>query len=475
MSATRNDRAQQALTRLERAVRLCRTDAEAALLRDAITSAAQQIKGALWEPYPWQVAPEAVETLGAWLLLGGRGTGKTEAGSRYLDEHMTGPPCDPRIKGGHRASIIAPTVGDAYESCVAGPSGLLTLNPETVARGGIGGFYVRWPNGSTARLFGAYTPQDVERLRAGGNRCIVWAEEVAAMRYLDEVLTHSNLGLRIGPNPHYVMTTTPKPRAQIKALIASDRTHITHGRTADAHRLDPTVRAEYFRLYEGTRLGRQELDAELLDDVEGALWSYALIDADRVPVAPSMDRIVVSVDPPGTSTTPGREAGIIVCGRANGHGYALSDLSGEMTPHEWAEATIAAFHRWSADAVVVETNYGGEMVTANLRTVPGSETVPIIGVIARRGKALRAQPVVSLAEQHRLHHVGVLGPLESQLTGWVPGVTEESPDRLDAYVHGFTHLLVVGGEATVSTAGDRRVTGSTAPQRAGARVGRRRM
>jgi phage terminase large subunit-like protein len=438
---------------------------EAELLETRLLSMHANIREALWEPYPWQVAPSQVETLGAWLMLGGRGTGKTEGGARYLNRHMMGPPCDPRVKGGHRASIIAPTVGDAYESCVTGPSGITTVNPDVVSRGGIGGQLVRWPNGSTARLFGAYTPQDVERLRAGGNRCIVWAEEVAAMRYLDQALEHTNLGLRIGPNPHYVMTTTPKPRAQIKALIADPHTIITHGRTSEAHKLDPSVRARYFALYEGTRLGRQELDAEVLDDVEGALWTYALIDGARVPVVPPMDRIVVSVDPPGTSVVAGREAGIVVVGRAGDQAYVLSDLSGEFTPHEWGTAAVSAYHRWQADGIVAETNYGGEMVVSTLRSIPGASSIPIYKVVARRGKALRAQPVVSLYEQARAHHVGVLAALETQLTGWVPGVTDESPDRLDALVHGMTHLMVVGGEASVATPpADRRVNRSARSQ-----------
>src|SRR5262245_62074117 len=219
---------------------------DAELLEARLLALDSRLREATWEPYPWQVAPDAVPTLGTWLLLGGRGTGKTEGGAHYLNRHMLGPPCDPRIKGGHRAAIVAPTVGDGAESCITGPSGLQAVNPAVKMKGGVGGVKVLWPTGATASLFGAYTAEDQNRLRAGGNRCIVWMEEAAAMRYLDAAVEHTSLGLRIGRNPHYVTTTTPKPRAGIKALLADPHTIITRGRTADAHRLDPSVRQRYF-------------------------------------------------------------------------------------------------------------------------------------------------------------------------------------------------------------------------------------
>jgi phage terminase large subunit-like protein len=275
--------------------------AEAAVVLARLQVLRRSARKSTWDPYPWQVPPGPIATMGTWLMLGGRGTGKTDGGSHYVDEHAMGPPCDPRLPGGHRMAIVAPTLGDASESCVTGPSGLQTINPGIKTKGGIGGAHLTWPNGATARLFGAYTPEDVERLRAGGNRCLVWMEEAAAMRHLDPALEHTSLGLRIGDNPHYVMSTTPKPRRELKRVIDDPRTMVTRGSTRDAYHLDREVRRVLFERYEGTRLGRQELDAELLTDVEGALWSWAMIDDNRVPIAPpNVDRVVVAVDPGGT-------------------------------------------------------------------------------------------------------------------------------------------------------------------------------
>lgn len=398
-----------------------------------------------WEPYPWQIPPDQVTTHGAWLMLGGRGTGKTEAGSRYVDDHANGPPCDDRLPGGHRMAIVAPTLGDASESCVTGPSGIQTVNKHTILRGGRGGTNVIWPNGATARLFGAYSKEDSERLRAGGNRCLVWMEEVAAMRFIDNALDHTAFGLRIGSNPHYVMTTTPKPRPAIRTLVKSSTTSVTRGRTADAHHLDPSVRAMLFAKYEGTRLGRQELDAELLEDVEGALWSYRLIDdfRDR---RPAYERVAIGVDPPG-GTGPGAEAGIIVVGTIGDQGYVLADLSGSMSPDQWGQAAVKAYYHFGAEAIVVETTYGGEMVVSTIRTI--DTRVPLLRAPTKVGKKLRAEPVVAIYEQHRMHHADIFGDLEAQMTSWVPD-EGLSPDRVDALVHVVTHLMIRAAQAIVS-------------------------
>jgi phage terminase large subunit-like protein len=287
-------------------------------------------------------------------------------------------------------------------------------------------------------------------------------EEVAAMRHLEAALDHTALGLRIGTHPHYIMSTTPKPRREIKALVRDPKTILTKGTTSEAYHLDPAVRDAYFERYAGTRLGRQELDAEILDDLEGALWSTPMIDADRVPGYPQLDRIVVAVDPPGVSTVHGRECGIVVVGRAGNHAFVLEDVSGEYSPAEWAGQAVRAVRRWNADAIVAETNYGGEMVISTLRSVPGSSDIPIRPVVARGSKAQRAEPVVALYEQHRVHHVGVLTELETQQTEWLPEVTSNSPDRVDALVHAVRDLLVHHGESKVSSPVGRRFTGSSA-------------
>lgn len=422
------------------------------LLRDELAARVWARRWGSWTPYPWQVCPAEIETHGMWLMMGGRGTGKTDGCARYMVEHVQGPPCDPRLPGGHRMAIIAPTQGDAVEACVNGPSGLRAHDPRVVLRTGPGGTYARWPSGAEAKLFGAWTPDDVDRLRAGGNRCLVWLEEAAAMRRLREALMHSAMGLRIGPRPHYIASTTPKPRAEIRELLARTDVVQTRGRTRDAHHLPEAMRAKLIAQYAGTRMERQELDGEVLDDVEGALWSWGLLDATRVQDAPPLGRVVVALDPAVSNTSDSDETGLVVAGLAatathdiagnlRRHGYVLDDLSGRMSPVEWAARAVDAYRTWRADCIVAEVNQGGDMVTATLRQV--DPAVPVRVVHATRGKATRAEPVSALFEQHAAHVVGSLPELETQLTTWVPGDdTTGHDDRLDAMVWALTHLMI---------------------------------
>lgn len=413
----------------------------------------------LWEPYPWQVPPGDPEAQGTWLMLGGRGTGKTDGAARYVVDHVHGPACDPRLPGGHRIAIIAPTLGDAVESCVNGPSGLKAHDPSVVLRGGSGGTFVRWASGAEGKLFGAHTPDDVERLRSGGNRCLVWLEEAAAMRYLGPALDHARFGLRIGTRPHFVASTTPKARPEVRALLADPTTLTTRGRTRDAVHLDPAVRAKYEARYAGTRLGRQELEGELLTDVEGALWTWGLIDGPRVQDADAFDRgtlarVVVAIDPAATNTDDSDETGIVavgvsdravcpVCGplaKGDGpHAFVLADRSGRYSPDEWARVAVDLHDDLGADVIVAEVNNGGDMVGAVLRTVTRSARYR--AVTASRGKRTRAEPVAALYEQGKVHHVGAHARLEDQMTTWVPG-DGSSPDRMDALVWGLTEAAV---------------------------------
>lgn len=402
-----------------------------------------------WTPYAWQVPPEHVPTLGWWLQLGGRGTGKTDGCARYMVAHVNGPPCDPRLRGGHRMAIIAPTQGDAVEACVNGPSGLKAHDPRVVLRTTVGGTYARWPNGAEAKLFGSHTPDDVERLRAGGNRCLVWMEEVAAQRRLKEAITHSEMGLRLGTNPHYIGSTTPKPRTELIELTRSAKVHVTRGRTRDAIHLPEEQRLHLIAKYQGTRTEAQELDGLLLEDIEGALWTRQLFDATRVGAAPPMSRVVVAMDPAATSHEESDEMGILVAGLGqqylpdlNGtmrqHGYLLDDLSGRMPPIEAARTAIRAYHRHRADAIVVEVNNGGEWITSTIRQIDPS--VNVRTVHATRGKLTRAEPVAAVFEQHAAHVVGSLPEFEEQCVTWVPG--DSSPDRLDGGVWAFTDLML---------------------------------
>jgi phage terminase large subunit-like protein len=256
-------------------------------------------------------------------------------------------------------------------------------------------------------------------------------------------------GLRLGSDPRVVVTTTPKPIKIIRELIADPTTVITRGSTYDNRaNLAPAFLQQIVRKYEGTRLGRQELNAEILDDVPGALWSRALIEETRWPVhrnIPDLVRIVVAIDPAMSSGEDADETGIIVAGKdVDGHGYVLADLSGRYPPTEWAKAAIAAYKEHKADRIVAEVNNGGEMVEATLRVL--DPNVSYTAVRASRGKVTRAEPIAALYEQVRIHHLGAFAQLEDQMCGFSSDFDRQtagySPDRVDALVWAFTELLV---------------------------------
>lgn len=398
-----------------------------------------------WEPYPWQVCPGEVPAMGAWALMGGRGTGKTDAGSQYVLRHVAGPPCDTRLPGGHRLGIVAPTLGDAVESAVNGPSGIRGYDPRVRLSSSAGGTHVLFHGGATAKLFGANSPDAVERLRSGGNRCLYWIEEAAAMRYLDEVLAHSAMGLRMGDNPHYVVTTTPKPRKAIIDLAESPTTLVTRGRTLEAYHLPPAMRKALVEKYGGTHLGRQELDGEILTEVRGALITRAQMDASRVPKAPDLDLTVVAVDPNGTET--GDEFGIVVMGRGgtDRHVYVLADHTTHLTGRDAALRAWNVWGEYDADVLVLEENYGKawlrQVMIDTWREYSRTQTAPPVKLVnAIKGKALRAEPTALRWEQGRVHLVDCMDELETQWATWVPVESKGSPDRVDAMVHGEAYL-----------------------------------
>jgi phage terminase large subunit-like protein len=455
-------------------------DAKAVLIARLQREVAARRRAA-WEPYPWQrphlhpperppgpctlecLALPKAPPLGAletWLLMGGRGTGKTDGSSQYVLDHIAGPACDPKLPGGHRIAIVAPTLGDAVESCITGVSGLQAYDQRVRHYTSTGGTYVRFANGSRGKLFGAHTPNDVERLRAGGNRCLVWLEEAAAMRQLEGVITQATLGLRVGDSAHFVVSTTPKARPELRKLVEAPGTLKTWGRTKDAWHLPQPFRDALEAKWADTRVGRQELGGEVLEDVEGAMWTQVLIERTRLKPGeqPELGKVVVAVDPNAGGPD---EAGIVVLGRGRyklpdksgrlqHHGYVLADESDHFTgSNGWARAAVQAYHRWGADAIVAETNNGGDMVGLTVHTVDPS--VRYRSVTATRGKTVRAEPVVGLYEQDRMHHVGDFPKLEDQMTTW----TDEagySPDRMDALVWAATDQLLksVGGFAGVA-------------------------
>lgn len=350
---------------------------------------------------------------------------------------------------GSRGALVARTAADTRDVLVEGESGVLAISPpwfkpiyEPSKR------RVTWPNGSTATLYSADKP---DLLRGPQHHWAV-ADELAAWRYPDawDMLM---LGLRLGEHPRVTVATTPRPTKIIRELLKAPTTATTRGSTYDnASNLAPAFMGQIIRRYEGTRLGRQELLAEVLDDVPGALWTRDILDASRVSKAPDLVRVVVAIDPAVTANDESsNETGIIVAGvdRAD-HGYVLEDCSLIGSPAQWAERAVQAYDRWGADRIIAETNQGGDMVEHTIRTAARdmaeagrrkSRSVSFRQVRATRGKHTRAEPVSALYEQKRVHHVGMFAELEDQQCTWVPG--EDSPDRMDSLVWAMTDLLTL--------------------------------
>jgi len=370
--------------------------------------------------------------------MSGRGSGKTRQGSEYV--HRV-------INTVERILIVGGTSMDLRDVLVEGESGLLA----TAAPGKRPEFEpskrrLTWPNGAQGLLVSAEEP---DRLR-GPQHGFCWMDEAAFFPLIDDVWSNMLFGLRLGRSPKVLVTTTPSPRKWLKELLADDRTRLSRASTYDnLHNLAPTYAERIINRYEGTRLGRQELHAELLTDVEGALWTWDMIELARINEPPQdLQRIVVGVDPAGTSRKGSDETGIIVAGVKDGVVYILDDMSGRYTPHGWATVVRNAYDDYSADAVVVETNYGGEMVENTLRT--SGVTARVIKVSARRSKSLRAEPVVGLYEQGKVKHCGSYPELETQMTEWTQ-FDGNSPDRLDAMVYAVTHVSGRGARADVSS------------------------
>lgn len=396
---------------------------------------------------PKQVAPPGNWNI--WLILAGRGWGKTQTGAQWVKEKIEA--------GARRIALVAPTSADARDVMVEGPSGIIEAfrdMPKSERP-----FYeparrrLRWPSGAVAFTYSAEEPN---RLR-GPQHDYAWGDELAAWQY-PEAYDQLMFGLRLGNAPQVIFTTTPKPVRLIRELAVrgTDCGQLRAGTTAHADvvmtrgstyenvaNLAPTFIHETVRRYEGTTLGRQELYAEILEDIEGALWTTSMIDEHRVlPGAgiPDMKRIVVAVDPAVTSKASSDETGIVVIGLgANGHLYVFHDGTLKATPNAWAKRVIELYHLYSADRVIGETNNGGELVETVIRNI--NANIPFTAVNASRGKTRRAEPIVALYEQGKVHHVGTLVNLEQQMTTWREGLGMPSPDRMDALVWGATELI----------------------------------
>lgn len=377
---------------------------------------------------PDQIAPDGDWDI--WLALAGRGWGKTETGARWIKE---------QVEAGVRSiALIAETQKDLEEVMV---KRILSIYPdEERPKVRYKPVRITWPNGAEALGYNGTEPQQLR----GPEFEAAWIDELAKYRYARETWDMLQFCMRSGNDPRQLVTTTPRATEIIKAIFNGDegRVHVTRGNTMDnKSNLAGKFLDKIRKKYEGTRLGRQELNAEILGDLPGALWTQRSIDTFRLTEAPEMGRKVVSVDPAVTSTEESDEHGIVVAGISDQTGYLLEDVSMQGTPMEWAEAAILKAREHEADGVVVEVNQGGDMVAHTLRTI--APNLNIIEVRATRGKHVRAEPIASLYEQGRIQHVGQFPDLESQMTQMtVEGFQGDgSPDRLDAMVWAFTELF----------------------------------
>ena len=384
---------------------------------------------------PNQIAPDGEWDI--WLLLAGRGFGKTRTGAEWIKEEVE----EGRAK---RIAFIAETAADGRDVMVEGDSGILSVYPlghsnmplyEPSKR------RITWPNGAVATIYNATEP---DQLR-GPQHDTAWSDELAKWKYAPETWDQLQFGLRLGNHPRQLVTTTPRPIELVKAIVAGHegRVHITRGRTMDNKaNLAKTFIDKIELRYGGTRLGRQELDGEILGDMPGALWRLQDIDTYRVQQMPAtIDRIVVAVDPAVTNTEDSDEHGIVVAGIKGDEGYVLEDGSLKGSPLTWAKRAVALYDHYAADAIVVEVNQGGDMVKQTLKSV--REGLNIREVRATRGKHVRAEPIAALYEQGRVHHVGSYPELETQMTMTTNAgyEGENSPDRLDAAVWALTELF----------------------------------
>ncbi len=368
-----------------------------------------------------------------WLLLAGRGFGKTRTGAEWVRALV-------EAGTASRIALVAPTVSTGRAVMVEGDSGLLAVCPpwnkpkyEASKR------MLTWPGGATATLFSAEEP---ERLR-GPQHDAAWCDELCAWRRAEATWDMLMFGLRLGARPRSVITTTPKPTPLIKKLLAAETVALTRGSTYDnLDNLAPTFASEIVAKYKGTRLGRQELMAEMLEDVPGALWSRAQLDGLRRADHPPLVRVVVAIDPPASLGDKADECGIVAAGvDERGFAHVLADASIRgLSPSGWASRAVALYQSVEADHIVIETNQGGAMATSVLGQVDAS--VPVRSVHASRGKYLRAEPVAALYEQGRVFHAGLFDQLEDQMVSFTGPAAGTSPDRLDALVWALTDLML---------------------------------
>lgn len=399
--------------------------------------------------------PEVSDDWTFWLILAGRFYGKTRSGAEWAIEKA-------RAMPGSHGALVAATSDDARKTMLSsglehvdGMSGILAISsPDFKPVYEPSKRTVTWPNGTVATL---YTAEEPDRLR-GPQHHWGWVDEIAAWGQQQEAWDQFLFGLRLGRKPQACITTTPRPIEIVRSLLRDPQTVITRGHSREnADNVAPSIFNTVLRKFEGTRLARQELGGELLEDMPGALWNSTLIDDTRAVRAPDLLRAVVAVDPAVTNKKKSDETGIIVAGvgmcnckgKPEKHGFVFRDCSGKYSPDGWAKATVRAYDDGECDRVIAEVNNGGDLVETNIRTE--RQTIPYRAIHASRGKRTRAEPVSALWEQHRAHIVGDLAKLENEMCGWDPlDPSMDSPNRLDAMVYAMTELMLGGGVPTFS-------------------------
>ena len=389
-----------------------------------------------------QLPPASAQNGGdwkTWLILGGRGAGKTRAGAEWvrgiaLGLSEFGAPAE-------RIALIGETHADVREVMIEGVSGLLSVHARAerphwmpVRR------RLEWKNGAVAQIFSAEEPESLR----GPQFDAAWCDELCKWRYAEETFDMLQFGLRLGLQPRQVITTTPRPIALLKRLIADPSTALSKMPTRDnAYNLAPTFLQSVVERYAGTRLGRQELDGEIVEQIEGSLFPRVLLEAAHVQEAPALQRIVVAIDPPASARDGANACGIVAAGSGvDDRIYVLADESAAgLSPLEWAGRAIALYRRLEADRIVVEVNQGGDMVRAVLAEI--DRDVPLLEVRATRAKHIRAEPVAALYEQGRVKHAGQFPVLEDEMAGFGRDglAAGRSHDRVDALVWAITALL----------------------------------
>ena len=370
-----------------------------------------------------------------WMILAGRGFGKTRTGAEWVRAQV-------ESGAAKRIALVARTLPEAQSIMVHGESGIINISPpwdkptyEPSKR------KLTWRSGAFALAFSSHEP---DQLR-GPQFDAAWCDELASWEYPAQTWDNLTFALRLGRRPRSVVTTTPKSIELVRTLTNGPGVHVTRGTTFDnKDNLAPAFFNGIIEQYDGTRIGQQEIYAELIDEDEDAIWKREWIEKARLSSHPPISRIVVAIDPAMSTKPNSSETGIVVVGAdmRRKHAYVLADESGRLTPNSWALRAAHLFDKFNATRIIAEDNAGGDMVKSTLKNAV-ERTLPYKGIKARRGKYIRAEPVAALYEQGRVHHVGRFPQLEDQMCTWTPDLgPSHSPDRADALVHAITELII---------------------------------